>query len=950
MFKREDHRNKHKCTPQTTKQTSTPDEDDNELPSMVLHGSNPAYDVAEEDEAGGLEFGTVKSIADSPEQENAQYQVSSSFTPNATPVRSVHPSSSYDFLDDGGEATSWYSDKYEDEGTHYLDQSSITTTPNRVTVSTSAEFPADGDVEAATVTVIEHSTPETPKRTRQYKLSKRKCRKVDQVLQHFQVSVLSIEERKEVLSKSLESQEVVNEENVQSMISDALLKYLKSLYLDKKYYEFYQTMQKIFPVYDETISLHIAKFINIRPSIFSKKFQLHFQRGRAGRPRLSLSIRQTVLEMYVDHSILTVDRRNGRDRAKLCQTEYVKFYEDLTLPSDLTLEEETNKRGVKLVAVIKRVLTVTLRLQKKLFEKLGQTLSIGTICQNKPFFITYASEKEKVLCMCILCLNIREMFDSLMTYVKKIDTNLVESSITQYFMQGSRSKWVESGYWAKECCLGKCKDCKSCVKLPVLPSPSSDAETFINYFQFEKVERPYIKENKEMISKRCERIKHTVTPYALLEKLLNIRNKYLYHRYQIHQDRFLWPKILATSIPVFHLDYSENLQFTAKKEAQAAHFNKVATSLHCTVVHDRDENGEVLNKYVYHFSDNITHDASFTFCVIKDLIASLYPDLLIIRLKSDNCSTQYKCRHTFFRHKKLSVELGKIIVVYYGVAGHGKGLVDAMGGFGVKTPLRKAILLYEKLFYESQAMVDYLDGISENDNWFYLMIDNDKLKEEREEKGEFVVKGCEALHMMSYKPNGVISGKQNICICEHCKKGELYRCSIEPGRIFSGKDLVDQEEEEETNSSDDENEHKEESDQPNDHEQYELPCETYFDIVNIDSYVAIYADIEVRGNELFYLGKVLDKGEAVASEENQRYIKDDCEHAIQVGEKYVTIHYLEKEESKSRRGKIFYKELMNKKVYVLPGEIFYPCVPMNPDCTLDIGDYQFLSDCLPPRR
>lgn len=183
-----------------------------------------------------------------------------------------------------------------------------------------------------------------------------------------------------------------------------------------------------------------------------------------------------------------------------------------------------------------------------------------------------------------------------------------------------------------------------------------------------------------------------------LEELLKIRKKYLYHRYQIQQDRLLWPKILDVSIPVFHMEYSENLQFAAKKEAQSAHFNKVSTLLHCTVIHEKDEEGMAENKYVYHFSDNTTHDASHNFCVIKDLIYSFYPDIDIVRLKSDNCSTQYKSRHVFFRYKKLSAELGKTILI-------------------------------------------------------------------------------------AYLPTGILSMKQNRCICDHCKTGHLYRCVIEPGKI-----------------------------------------------------------------------------------------------------------------------------------------------------------------------
>lgn len=165
---------------------------------------------------------------------------------------------------------------------------------------------------------------------------------------------------------------------------------------------------------------------------------------------MDLSIRQTILDIYVLDSILTVDRRNGRDRAKLRKTDYIKSYEGLLLPAELTLKNETNKRGVELVAVIKQVLTITLQsLQKKLFEKLGCGISIGTIHQNKPLTSLLMPQREKVLCMCIICLNIREMFDALMNYVKKINPDLVESSITKYFMQGSSCEWVKSEYWAK---------------------------------------------------------------------------------------------------------------------------------------------------------------------------------------------------------------------------------------------------------------------------------------------------------------------------------------------------------------------------------------------------------------------------------------------------------------------------------------------------------------------
>ena len=59
---------------------------------------------------------------------------------------------------------------------------------------------------------------------------------------------------------------------------------------------------------------------------------------------------------------------------------------------------------------------------------------------------------------------------------------------------------------------------------------------------------------------------------------------------------------------------------------------------------------------------------------------------------------QYCCLHVFQAYLNLSKELDKVIILYYGVNGHGRGLVDAMSGFCVKTPLRHAIVTDDFMF------------------------------------------------------------------------------------------------------------------------------------------------------------------------------------------------------------------------------------------------------------
>ena len=82
-------------------------------------------------------------------------------------------------------------------------------------------------------------------------------------------------------------------------------------------------------------------------------------------------------------------------------------------------------------------------LLSKLAEK-GCVVSIGSVFLFRPFFITYATEKEMALCLCRLCLNARMLFEPLMKQAKK-DGDDCYTSLTQ-FMSSSQCdkevKWV----------------------------------------------------------------------------------------------------------------------------------------------------------------------------------------------------------------------------------------------------------------------------------------------------------------------------------------------------------------------------------------------------------------------------------------------------------------------------------------------------------------------------
>ena len=78
------------------------------------------------------------------------------------------------------------------------------------------------------------------------------------------------------------------------------------------------------------------------------------------------------------------------------------------------------------------ILTATIReLQDKLLKN-DISVSIGSILSLKPFFITYATEKEIALCLCKLCLNAKMMYDALISKAKK-EGDTMPASISEFY-------------------------------------------------------------------------------------------------------------------------------------------------------------------------------------------------------------------------------------------------------------------------------------------------------------------------------------------------------------------------------------------------------------------------------------------------------------------------------------------------------------------------------------
>ena len=86
---------------------------------------------------------------------------------------------------------------------------------------------------------------------------------------------------------------------------------------------------------------------------------------------------------------------------------------------------------------------------------------------------------------------------------------------------------------------------------------------------------------------------------------------------------------------------------------------------------------------------------------------------------------------------------------------------------------------------------------------------------------------------------------------------------------------------------------------------------------------------------MFYLCKVL------SCHNTAEQLTD---HSILEVMRFVKVHDLE--ELKKKRGIVYSKLLLEKEIYVLPKQIFYPDVTVSENLKLSSKDYQFLSDCV----
>ena len=283
-----------------------------------------------------------------------------------------------------------------------------------------------------------------------------------------------------------------------------------------------------------------------------------------------------------------------------------------------------------------------------------------------------------------------------------------------------------------------------------------------------------------------------------------------------------------------------------------------------------------------------------------------------------------------------------LVIVYYGPAGHGKGLVDAMSSFGVKAPLLKAVLTEDFKYRSAKDIHEYLTQLFADDvQKVHCYLPSEEIMAKRQNGAKPIkIAGCMKLHMICFNPNGSICTKVNICSCPECLKGDFQQeCSIEKGKLIKGN-FVD----EDSDSADSDVEYEDEFHEElgEDFEAYELRSENILQLVVPGDIAALFSPM--NSLELFYLCKILEV--SVAEED----IHDKYHHCIPKGSSYFLVNYYEKKPNSefNKNGFVIYKKIKYT-AYVLPNQVMLPKVNVTNiglDIHVAMGEYQWICDCI----
>ena len=330
---------------------------------------------------------------------------------------------------------------------------------------------------------------------------------------------------------------------------------------------------------------------------------------------------------------------------------------------------------------------------KVLYHKFLQTnqgvkISYGTFLSLKPFYVRTATSKDIEMCCCKKHLHERWATKALIENCSKQNIELGEIinyySFFNFLAKHCTKDTMTHLSW--ECTPSKDEMCNEIshqwneLKSSILNS--DDKATTVNMQHFQTLE---VVTKKGKLVTRLKAIS-TAANFEFITDFIEQRlSSIIHHRNQLKHYRFTLGVFKENFDTIsLDIDFSENLSIPVKYEPQSLHWSHQQVTIHSGI---RKIKGE--KSYHPYVSNDLKHDQQFMQLAITEMLreVEIQADEYIV-IESDNCSSQYKSSAHFHGMQLLTNNWNVNIIRVYGIAEHGKGEVDHVGGLA-KTVVRR---------------------------------------------------------------------------------------------------------------------------------------------------------------------------------------------------------------------------------------------------------------------
>lgn len=514
--------------------------------------------------------------------------------------------------------------------------------------------------------------------------------------------------------------------------------------------------------------------LSLKQLNLSKNFISNY--SGCGRVGTELNVRQAVWKFWYDNS--TASTLTTR-LAKLRISKKPKLHTGLQFVDTVNVVTQRNIRFYE------NNWYITTRTNQELYkqyiiENPTMPVSSGTFFNLKPFYVRGATKSDFEMCCCKLHLHARWAISALLKLCMKAEISLPEfiNSYETFLAHLSEDCAIDANtYISWECTPDKNSICEH------ISFKWDNFKTFFQTFKTELTVPLQHFETIEHVNKSGNISKHltAVTTSADINFLMTFIDgllpKIVHHRNLLKNYR----KIMESFNDFFDnvvidVDFSENLSVPVKYEPQSLHWHHEQVTVHSGIC---KVNGE--KTYHAHISDDKKHDQTFVDVVLSDILQEICTNKNII-IHSDNCKSQYKSAQHFNGMQRLANELNHTVIRIFGVANHGKGEVDHVGGLA-KVAIRLAVSQGHS-FYCAAEMVEYLTDKfkhKESPKHYYKEIHSKDLEVKRIE-ARFTafqtILGCDSFQVVIFSPNSTtIKASNRLCLCEQCQN-DYGTCSL----------------------------------------------------------------------------------------------------------------------------------------------------------------------------